>query len=247
MHFSAKALPLIIESIQRTSSTDGRATSRWAGDLLYLYKQNPGLMYMLQDDDEHASITAPIREAVAYETLRHRPDAWSNSIYSEASHESDAAWNELVAFRGVTLSDEEATRLNMSTLPVKNGHDTVFGFNHNIHCLRFLRQVIHSDYYYPKETDEQRAEHMFHARKPKTNPHLNLTSSFFFFSSKPDHCLETIRLSVMYVPDLTPLELYWESQRGRKWEVAARSDSQRECVKWEPLNGWMAPGHCITT
>ncbi|CAD6578656.1 MAG: hypothetical protein ASARMPREDX12_008925 [Alectoria sarmentosa] len=201
MHFSAKALPLIIESIQRTSSTDGQLllgmvidraialTDWWAGDLLYLYKQNPGSIYMLQDDDEHASITAPIREAVEYETLRHRPDAWSNSIYSEPSHESDAAWNELVAFRGVTLSDEEATRLNMSTLPVNNGLATVFGFNHNIHCLRFLRQVIHSDYYYPKETDEQRAEHIFHAH----------------------HCLETISLSVMCVPDLTPLELYWES------------------------------------
>ena len=37
--------------------------------------------------------------------------------------------------RGVTLSDEEATRLNLSTLPVKNGHATVFGFNHNIHCI----------------------------------------------------------------------------------------------------------------
>ena len=155
----------------------------------------------------------------------------------------------------------------MSTLPVKNGHATVFGFNHNIHCLvrcvqfrqgspdhllkkqqRFLRQVIHSDYYYPKETEEQRAEHIFHARTstmphsfpPLPLPNLNLTS---FFSSKPDHCLETIRLSVMCVPDLTPLELYWQSQRGRKWEVAARSDSQRECVKWEPLNEWMAPRH----
>ena len=58
-----------------------------------------------------------------------------------------------------------------------------------------------------------------------------------------DHCLETIRLSVMCVPDLTPLELYWESQEGRKWEVAAKSDSQRECVKWDLLNEWMAPRH----
>ena len=177
--------------------------------------------------------------------------------------------------RGVTLSDEEATRLNMSTLPVKNGHATVFGFSHNIHCLvtmslistgiadhllkkqqRFLRQVIHSDYYYPKETDEQRAEHIFHARTLSTMPHFSFPSSpstlkpkphistlTSFFSSKPDHCLETIRLSVMCVPDLTPLELYWESQEGRKWEVAAKSDSQRECVKWEPLNEWMAPRH----
>ena len=47
----------------------------------------------------------------------------------------------------------------------------------------------------------------------------------------------------MCVPDLTPLELYWESQEGRKWEVAAKSDSQRECVKWDPLNEWMAPRH----
>ena len=58
-----------------------------------------------------------------------------------------------------------------------------------------------------------------------------------------DHCLETIRLSVMCVPDLTPLELFWESQEGRTWEVAAKSDSRRECVKWDPLNQWMAPRH----
>lgn len=37
--------------------------------------------------------------------------------------------------RAVTLSDDEATRFNMSTLPVKGGHATVFGFNHNIHCI----------------------------------------------------------------------------------------------------------------
>lgn len=47
----------------------------------------------------------------------------------------------------------------------------------------------------------------------------------------------------MCVPDLTPLELYWESQEGRKWEVAAESDSQRECVKLDLLNEWMAPRH----
>ena len=58
-----------------------------------------------------------------------------------------------------------------------------------------------------------------------------------------DHCLETIRLSVMCVPDLTPLELFWESQEGRTWEVAAKSDSRRECVKWDPLDKWMAPRH----
>ena len=43
--------------------------------------------------------------------------------------------NVIPPVRGVTLSDEEATRLKMSTLPVKDGHATVFGFNHNIHCI----------------------------------------------------------------------------------------------------------------
>ena len=47
----------------------------------------------------------------------------------------------------------------------------------------------------------------------------------------------------MCVPDLTPLELYWESQTGRKWKVAAKADSQRECVRWEPLREWMAGRH----
>ena len=57
---------------------------------------------------------------------------------------------------------------------------------------------------------------------------------------KTDHCLETIRLSV---PDLTPLELYWESQEGSQWEVAAKADSRRECVRWDPLIEWMASRH----
>ena len=65
----------------------------------------------------------------------------------------------------------------------------------------------------------------------------------FFSFVHVDHCLETIRLSVMCVPDLTPLELFWESQEGRTWEVAAKSDSRRECVKWDPLNQWMVPRH----
>ena len=51
----------------------GALRDRWAGDLLYLYKQNPGLMYMLQDDDEHASITGEL----IWPRFRYRDAAWA--------------------------------------------------------------------------------------------------------------------------------------------------------------------------
>ena len=49
----------------------------------------------------------------------------------------------------------------------------------------------------------------------------------------------------MCVPDLTPLELYWENREGKVWEIAAKSDSKRECVKWTGLEEWMWPRHWV--
>ena len=47
----------------------------------------------------------------------------------------------------------------------------------------------------------------------------------------------------MCMPDLTPMELYWKSHEDGVWEVGARAESVRECVKWEPVHQWMRERH----
>ena len=55
--------------------------------------------------------------------------------------------------------------------------------------------------------------------QPPFNENPYLSQPCLRDPSSIDHCLETIRLSVIYVPDLT------------------------ECVRWDPLNEWMASRH----
>ncbi|MCJ1476424.1 hypothetical protein MMC13_005090 [Lambiella insularis] len=160
---------------------------------------------------------SPASAALRYEVVTPAADSWEHSEFFETpSHELDQRWANFFKIRGVYFKEDEAARLNMSSLPLYDGKQaTVLGVYHNLHCLRTLFQTVHSDYYYPNEDEAMIEGNKVHAH----------------------HCLEAIRHSITCNPDLTAYELYWEDKEGL--EVAAHTNVQQVCANQDYFWNWM--------
>jgi len=161
----------------------------------------------------------PFDNALTFSTVQPDADAWKDSLYtSEPSHNSNAAWKQLQEVRGVAITPEEAARLNIPDTGLTAGNGTtatLLGIQHNLHCIRFVRQVLHPGYYYPDETAEEHKGKVMHA----------------------GHCLEALRQSMMCTPDLTPRSVIWEDEE--RTNIAVNPSVRMECLNWESLVGWM--------
>ncbi|KAL8785709.1 MAG: hypothetical protein Q9195_008533 [Heterodermia aff. obscurata] len=151
-----------------------------------------------------------------YPLIQPAPSAWLNSTYTgPPSHASDAAWARLQAVRGVAITPAQASSLNLppSGLSAWNGTvATILGVQHNLHCIRVIRQILYPAYYYPGQNSaaEQKAR-VGHA----------------------GHCLEAIRQSVMCTPDLTPRGVRWEDEEREG--IAMNPSARLQCLDWESL------------
>ncbi|MCJ1240721.1 hypothetical protein MMC14_008725 [Varicellaria rhodocarpa] len=161
--------------------------------------------------------TTPVHDALSYKTVIPDHNAWKNTLYtSHPSPESDAAWKELQIVRGVWVNPSEASKLSISGLTVGNDSTAaLLGVQHNLHCIRFVRQVLHPDYYYPDRTPVEHAFRVEHA----------------------GHCLEALRESVMCTPDLVPRGVFWEDEE--RSNIAVDPSARQQCVEWGSLVGWM--------
>ena len=161
----------------------------------------------------------PFDGALSFSTSQPGADAWKNSIFCGApSRDSNAAWDRLQQVRGVAVTSEEASRLNLPATGLLAGNGTtatLLGVQHNLHCVRFVRQVLHPSYYYLNQTVAEREERITHA----------------------GHCLEALRQSVMCTPDLTPRSVSWEDDE--KGNIAVNPSVKLECLDWSSLVGWM--------
>lgn len=157
--------------------------------------------------------------ALSFSTSQPGADAWKNGIFCGASsRNSNAAWDRLQQVRGVAVASEEASRVNLPVTGLSAGNGTIatlLGVQHNLHCIRFVRQVLHPSYYYPNQTVTEREERITHA----------------------GHCLEALRQSVMCTPDLTPRSVLWEDDE--KSNIAVNPSVKLECLDWSTLVDWM--------
>ena len=157
--------------------------------------------------------------ALSFSTYQPGADAWTNSLFCGApSHESNAAWEKLQEVRGVAVTSKEALTLNFPETGLLAGEGmpaALLGVQHNLHCIRFLRQVLYPSYYYPNQTAVEHEERVMHA----------------------GHCLEAIRQSVMCAPDLTPRGVDWEDDE--KENIKMNPSVKLECLNWPSLVGWM--------
>ena len=164
----------------------------------------PGIEDVLSADTLHYSIYHP------------GPDAWLDSNYTgPPSHSSDTAWERLQAVRGVAITLPQASSLDLPRSGLWAGNGTVatiLGVQHNLHCIRVIRQILYPAYYYPTENSEaEQKARVAHA----------------------GHCLEAIRQSVMCTPDLTPRSVRWEDEEREN--IAMNPSGKMQCLDWESL------------
>lgn len=185
----------------------------------------PGLTHKLTTTTSSSSAAASSANdllfggALRFSTVQPDADAWKHSKYtSSPSHDSDAVWKKLQQVRGVAITLQEASKFNVPATGLSAGNGTtatLLGVQHNLHCIRFIRQVLHPSYYYPTQTDSEREGRVVHA----------------------GHCLEALRQSIMCTPDLTPRGVFWEDEE--RSNIAVNPSSKMECLDWESLVGWM--------
>lgn len=146
-------------------------------------------------------------------------EAWKNSKYTGSPSTSSAdAWEKLQQVRGVAITPNEASTLNIPDTCLSAGNGTkaaLLGVQHNLHCVRVIHQVLYPSYYYPNQTWLERDRMVIHA----------------------GHCLEALRQSVMCTPDLTPRGVFWEDKE--RSNIAVNPSVKMECLDWMSLVGWM--------
>ncbi|KAI0549715.1 hypothetical protein F4679DRAFT_248238 [Xylaria curta] len=164
---------------------------------------------------------SPAQHVIEYELNdEHTTNHTYYSKYSGApTDEQDAAWDDLMrpVYFNASLEEvikaEETVRSDLAVVE-EGGYLANLAVYHELHCLRQLRFWLYKDRYYPNITetgDKHQHEHL-------------------------DHCLETLRLSVMCSANTALYTFYWEDERQVRPNT--QSNSRSVCVKWEPLEKW---------
>ncbi|KAK1565947.1 uncharacterized protein LY79DRAFT_573052 [Colletotrichum navitas] len=143
----------------------------------------------------------------------------SDPFLGTPSAELDANWRKLLLTFSSRLPNSEAQRLgpDSDAIPFDDGKGGFVGgiaVVHNLHCINYIYQTIHEDYYFPNVTEKQR---------DKQRSHLS-------------HCLHHLMSSAKCQADMTPVLLHWTADDHvpvLKWDGV-----QRSCVDWESLMKW---------
>ena len=156
------------------------------------------------------------KDILHYSVVQPAANAWLDSTYTGVpSHSSDAAWARLQEVRGVSISQSQASSLSLPKTGLSAGNATVatiLGVQHNLHCIRMVRQILYPSYYYPDhDTEAERRARLGHA----------------------GHCLEALRQSVMCNPDLTPRGVRWEDED--RANIAVNPSAKMQCLDWDSL------------
>ncbi|PMD17890.1 hypothetical protein NA56DRAFT_577983, partial [Hyaloscypha hepaticicola] len=137
----------------------------------------------------------------------------ANPYKGPPSPELDHAWNKLLAPSAIRISKEDLDRINRTSVALLDGSG-YFGtldVHHQLHCLRWVRQSLHPDYYGELNTKEQnRGQHL-------------------------DHCLDALRQFVMCKADVSILTYDWMPQFHRPWP---NFEIQHKCANWDHIQDW---------
>ncbi|KAJ5009052.1 Tat pathway signal sequence [Colletotrichum sp. SAR 10_99] len=168
-----------------------------------------------------ASDTVHLWDKIGYKPMHFNPATphHSDAFLGSPSAELDANWRKLLLTFSSRLPDSEADRLgpNSDAIPFDDGKGGFVGgiaVVHNLHCINYVYQTMHGDYYFPNITEKQ-------LKKQKS--HLS-------------HCLHHLMSSAKCQADMTPVLLHWTADDHvpvLKWDGV-----QRSCVDWESLMNW---------
>jgi len=159
----------------------------------------------------------PVQDALEYE-LKTFPRAGQTSPYhGPPSDAVDKAWEDLYNFGISRIPKSQAALLPNRTIPIfeDEGHYVVsLDVFHQLHCLNMVRQALRPDRY----------------------PLVTLADGF----DHTDHCVNSIRQSIMCSIDVTPNVWSWDERRQRNFP---RLDSVHSCRNFEKIKEWAINHH----
>jgi len=163
-----------------------------------------------------STLYTPARQAVKYDRVTFDGNLDKPTPYrGPPSDELDAAWGELLSHSSIRLTEDALRRMNRTSIKLADGSGEYMGelnVFHHIHCLKYVRDYLHYDYYEPT--------HQFEA--------ANLLDHI-------DHCIDDIRQTLMCHADLTVVTYDWIPNYRKPWPNFA---VEHECVNWERLAEW---------
>lgn len=187
-----------------------------------------GLLYILVTSGPGDGISellekrswSPVQQFVEYEIGRRH--ALNHDEYSEYSGpptpEQNRAWDKLIRpvyFKATREELERAGESMENKVELEDGgYLANIGVYHELHCLRQLRFYLYRDMYYANITEAQ--ENYLHS-------HL-------------DHCIETLRLTIMCHGNTGVYSFAWDDPTAHK--PATQSNSRSVCVKWSSIETW---------
>ncbi|KAH8690237.1 hypothetical protein BGW36DRAFT_433189 [Talaromyces proteolyticus] len=157
-------------------------------------------------------IESPLHEAIEMERkMVHASFASKNPFKGPPSDELDHAWHQLFINSNVRVTEEDLAKINRTSVPItdeRGGYYAIPDVYHQLHCLKFLRQVIYKDYY--------------SIEKPTTPIHI-------------DHCIDNLRQNLMCKGDVSLVTFSWvPNDRAPK----PNFEVEHECVNWQRLDNW---------
>ncbi|KXL47459.1 MAG: hypothetical protein FE78DRAFT_98027 [Acidomyces sp. 'richmondensis'] len=175
----------------------------------------------------HCKTQSPLAPVIEYEHYRYHNGLHEISPYrGPPTREREAAWDRLWQFGAINIPTSEMAALNGSSdagIYKKTQQDKGEGFNaiiegfHMLHCLNTIRQFTYLDEFEERpiglnKSDRANREHV-------------------------DHCIESLRLTLMCKPDITPF-LIKVNETKENSEIAD-FDSFHKCVNWDKLTAWI--------
>ncbi|KAI1076590.1 hypothetical protein F5B20DRAFT_555641 [Whalleya microplaca] len=168
---------------------------------------------------------SPIQSSIQYHisddhALKHH----QSSVYSGyPTAEKERAWDNLLSPMYFAASREELLKAgeyleNGVKLP-SGGYLAMIGVYHELHCLKALRLYLYRDKYYHNLTEAQET----------------------YLQNHLDHCLETLRITIMCHGNTGMYTFSWESLTPSK--PTTMSNSSSVCVKWDSIEEWSLERH----
>ncbi|KAK4169818.1 hypothetical protein QBC43DRAFT_351996 [Cladorrhinum sp. PSN259] len=151
------------------------------------------------------------------------------------SEQLDKNWDDLVLpihFRASREELEQAGETYEDAVELNDGgYLATIGVYHELHCLRRLRWFLYKDQYYPNITTPQ---------EEYLRGHL-------------DHCLESLRLTVMCHGNSALYSFFWPNGNDLAEPLqkpVAKSNAKDVCVQWRSIEDWgysrmVAPDHLL--
>ncbi|KAF3004009.1 hypothetical protein E8E14_008793 [Neopestalotiopsis sp. 37M] len=164
----------------------------------------------------------PLRRTPASSIIEYHQQVFDSRLHIESPYVGDPspavdqAWADLVEDMHIKVSGEDLRAINKTSIALPDENDMYWGtlsVNHEIHCLKRLREALYGEHYFPDLTAEEKQMNLVHST----------------------HCVEILRQAAQCRGDTSIVTMYWGDASAIP---VADFDSPHACVNWEALVSW---------